>query len=273
MRRLLLLRVVPVVLALALAGAALALADRSNVAAAGSANLPDLEQATPSKIVITRHGPRRRPFYRLGFRSAVSNIGDGPLVIAASRPGLETDTMVADQLVELPGAPQQVIPDVGRLQYVVSPDHRHWHLLGFDRYTLRRVGRRAPAAKDRKTGFCLGDRYRVRTPAPAPEAVYTSRCGLDEPELLGIEQGISVGYGDDYGAILEGQYIPLTGVRAGRYVLIHRVNGDRQLRERDYANNAASVLIDLWWERGEPSWRLLRRCPHTARCDLRRAGR
>jgi Lysyl oxidase len=265
------------VLAVALAGAALALADRSSVAAAGSANLPDLDQATPSKIVITtRTGPRGRPIYQFGFTSAVSNVGDGPLVIAASRPGLETDTMVADQLVERPGAPQQVIPDVGRLRYVVSPDHRHWHLLGFERYTLRRVGRRAPAAKDRKTGFCLGDRYKVRRPVPpaaAPEAVFTHRCGLDEPELLGIEQGISVGYGDDYGAILEGQYIPLTGLRAGRYVLIHRVNGDRQLRERDYTNNAASVLIDLWWERdGEPSWRLLRRCPHTARCDLRRAA-
>jgi Lysyl oxidase len=268
------MRVLPVVLAVTLAGAALTLADRSSVAAAGSVNLPDLVQATPSEIVITRHGPPDRRFYRLGFRSAVNNIGDGPLVIAASRPGLETDTMIADQLVEAPGAPQQVIPDVGRLQYVISPDHRHWHLLGFDRYTLRRVGRRAPAARDRKTGFCLGDRYRVRHPTPpaaAPEPVWTSRCGLDEPELLGIEQGISVGYGDDYGAILEGQFIPLKGVRAGRYVLVHRVNGERELRERDYSNNAASVLIDLWWERGEPSWRLLRRCPGTARCERRRA--
>ena len=53
------------------------------------------------------------------------------------------------------------MPGVGKVRYVVSPDHRHWHLLGFDHYALRRPGSRAPVVRDRKTGFCLGDRYAV----------------------------------------------------------------------------------------------------------------
>jgi glucose/arabinose dehydrogenase len=270
--RVLAFRVLPVVVALALSGVALALAAGTPGAAAGSERLPDLVQAAPSGLTITRAGTRTRPVYRLGFESAVENLGDGPLIINGHRPGLETGTMDADQLVERDGAPQQVIPGAAQLRYVVSPDHRHWHLLGFDRYELRRAGRSAPAVRDRKTGFCLGDRYpatKRRLPAAPPSAVYTGRCGLGEPELLGIQEGISVGYGDNYQANLEGQYLPLTGLRSGRYVLAHHVNAQRGLRELDYKNNAASLLLDLRWRGGSPEVRVLKVCPGSGRCDRR----
>ena len=78
------------------------------------------------------------------------------------------------------------------------------------------------------------------SPSAAPEPRYTSRCGLGEPELLAIQEGISVGYGDDYTANLEGQYLRLTGLRAGRYVLVHTVNAKHRLRELDYSNNSSS---------------------------------
>ena len=222
--------------------------------------------------MITRAGPRRRPVYRLGFRSAVSNVGDGPLVISGHRSGLDATTMVADQLIERDGAPQEVVSGAGKLRYVVSPDHRHWHLLGFDRYALRKAGGRAATVSDRKTGFCLGDRYPVldrALPSAPPRPVYTSRCGLADPGLLGLEEGISVGYGDDYAANLEGQYLRLSGLRSGRYVLVHRVNADRRLRELDYGNNAASLLLQLRWRHRKPSVRVLRACPATARCERR----
>ena len=102
--------------------------------------------------------------------------------------------------------------------------------------------------------------------APA-RPVFTSRCGLADPELLGLQEGISVGYGDDYAANLEGQYLPLSGLGAGRYVLVHRANAGRRLRESDYANNAASLLLGLRWREGGPSIRVLRVCPDTDRCD------
>jgi Lysyl oxidase len=263
----LLIRVVPVAAAIMLSAAALATAERPS----GAARLPDLVQVVPSELEITFTGPPAQRVYRLGFRSAVSNIGRGPLVISGRRASTDVATMTADQVVERDGAPQAVAQDVGRLRYVVSPDHRHWHLLGFDRYQLRRVGRPGPAAvDDRKTGFCLGDRYAVPGPrlrAAAPEPVYTSRCGLGDPGLTGIQEGISVGYGDDYAATLEGQYLRLTGLAAGRYVLVHQVNADRRLRELRYDNNAASLLIRLRWREHQPWVRVLRVCPHTARCD------
>src|SRR4051794_40401212 len=275
MKRVLTLRVLPVIAALGASAVALVMAGRAAPAAGGATRLPDLVQQLPRDLVITRAGATPRAPYVLGFRSAVSNVGDGPLVIEGHRPGGQMGTMVADQVVDRDGAPKAIIPAVGGLRYVVSPDHRHWHLLGFDRYELRRAGQRAAAVRDHKTGFCLGDRYaesgHALRSAAAPAPVFTSRCGLGEPQLLGVSEGISVGYGDDYAANLEGQYLRLSGLASGRYVLVQRVNADRRLHEIDYGNDAASLLLRLRWRNAHPLVRILRLCPGTDRCDVRPA--
>jgi hypothetical protein len=243
-----------------------------------TARLPDLDQEAPAQLEITRAGPPGRPVERLGFRSAVRNIGEGPLVVAGQRPDTSTPTMSANQLVAHADGRWSQVPGVGMFRYVVSPDHRHWHLLRFDRYELRRAGHRVAVVRDRKSGFCLGDRYPAtarRLAAAPPFPVFTTRCGLDQPQLLTMREGISVGYGDDYAPTLEGQYLPLRGLSPGRYVLVHRVNGDRRLRELDYANNAASLLLELRRDGGSGAAevRVLRTCPETALCDERAAAR
>jgi hypothetical protein len=237
--------------------------------------LPDLDQETPSQLEIREQVSGGRQSYLLGFRSAVRNIGDGPLIVNGSRASTATPYMRVDQIVDRAGKPQKVIPGVGRMQYAISPDHRHWHYLDFEHYQLqrselRRTGSSDVLVQDQKTGFCLGDRYRVTTravPAASPQPVYSGRCGLSDPDLLQVRAGISVGYGDAYSAYLEGQDLPLDGLSDGRYVLVHRVNADRRLQEVSYANNAASVLLDLRWRSGKPYLRVLALCPDTARCD------
>jgi hypothetical protein len=235
----------------------------------GPALLPDLDQEPPTGLVITRAPATARVTWRLGFRSAVSNVGDGPLILEGRRPTRVTPTKRADQVVVRDGAPQELLRHAGRLRYVRAPDHQHWHLLGFERYELRRPRGGRALVTDRKSGFCLGDRYSVtgRELPPHPGApIYTSRCGLEHPSLLGIREGISVGYGDDYKANLEGQWLALDGLAAGHYLLVHRVNRDRRLRERSYANNAASLRFRLRWRRGEPLIDRLVTCPDSARC-------
>jgi hypothetical protein len=203
--RVLALRVLPVVVAICLAAPLIAVLAGTPSALAGSERLPDLDQVTPADLQITRARVDGNTQYVLGFSSSVENVGEGPLVFDAHRAGPDTEVMTADQVIDREGAPKEVVPGVGRVRYTVSPDHRHWHLLGFDRYELRRAGRTAAVVRDRKTGFCLGDRYataRPRPPAAAPAPVFTGRCGLEAPELLGIREGISVGYGDNYQANL-----------------------------------------------------------------------
>jgi hypothetical protein len=248
--------------------------DESRVAATDE-RLPDLDQEAPSDLAVRTTTPSGRRSYALGFRSAVVNVGAGPLIVKGTRPSTDVPVMRVDQLIERDGAPPRVVTDIGRMQYTISPDHRHWHYLQFDRYQLQRaelhnVAGERVRVRDRKTGFCLGDRYRTRQrleAAPPPRPVFTGRCGLDRPDLLQMLEGISVGYGDDYSAFLEGQDLPLDGLPAGRYVLVHRVNVNHGLVERSYSNNAASVLLDLQWSGGQPLLRLLATCPGTDRCD------
>jgi hypothetical protein len=186
----------------------------------------------------------------LVFGSAVDNVGEAPLVVEGKRVGT---VMRASQLV---GARRYALPTP--LRFVRSQTHRHWHLADFERYELRRNGRLV--GRDRKTGFCLNDAYETRPLNRAP--TWTADCGRNRPRARSLREGISPGFGDDYVPIREGQSIDVTDVRPSRYVLVHRVNPDRALRESSYANNAASVAIELEGRRV----RVVARCPDTGTC-------
>jgi hypothetical protein len=212
------------------------------------APLPDLDQAPPQGLSVVERGGR--PL--LVFGSAVDNIGPGELVVEASR---SRGVMRAWQVVGTRRYPLRV-----PLRYVRSETHEHWHLPGFERYELRRADDGRLVGRDRKTGFCLRDAYETRARNRKPR--WTGECARGRPGALTVREGISIGFGDDYVPEKEGQSIDVTGVPAGRYVLVHRANPDRVLRERSYANNASSVLLELRGRRVE----LLARCPGSARC-------
>lgn len=265
--------VAALVAAAALVGGGLALTREGE----RTARLPDLVQRSPYGLVgqTTGSGPRRR--YRIGFASAVENHGSGPLIVVGGGGG-RREAMSATQLVEWSDGSTTRRPGVGRLRYTRSIDHAHWHMLGFERYTLRSLDAAGTVVRrDRKTGFCLGDRYDARpgprSPGEPASARWQEECGRNRPGLERIEEGISVGYGDDYAAILEGQSLDVTRLPAGRYELVHWVNVDRRLRESDYGNNAASIVIALGWPGGfdaRPSIDVIERCDDGRRCPIRR---
>ena len=148
-------------------------------------------------------------------------------------------------------------PVDGEIRFVQSETHRHWHFLDFERYDIL-TGEGNTVGRDEKTGFCLGDRYNasrsIELPGEPEQPVWTQECGHGQPERLIVREGISPGYGDDYVPRLEGQSIDITSLLAGRYVLRHRVNVDRALRESDYADNSAAVPFELTWsESGTPT--------------------
>jgi hypothetical protein len=213
--------------------------------------LPDLRQLEPAAISVTETAGR----HRLTFLSAVENVGKGALLVEGRRASREGDTMSVEQIVRRVDGSSSSFPVEAELRYISSETHAHWHLLGFERYELRRAADGELVAPDRKTGFCLGDRFDSprELPNEPRQAVWTQECGLRSPGLLRVREGISPGYGDDYVPTLEGQYVELEGVPAGRYRLVHRVNPTRALREADYSNNSASVLLDLAWRDGAPT--------------------
>jgi hypothetical protein len=215
--------------------------------------LPDLVQSPPRALEVYRTGDT----WRLAFLSAVENDGRGPMLLVGSRPSQADPAMSVEQLVRRSDGTMSKYPVDGEIRFVQSETHRHWHFLDFERYDIvtpegETVGR------DEKTGFCLGDRYNaarsVELPGEPEQPVWTQECGRGQPERLIVREGISPGYGDDYVPRLEGQSIDITRLPAGRYVLRHRVNVDRALRESDYGDNSAEVPFELTWsESGTPT--------------------
>jgi hypothetical protein len=225
---------------------------------------PDLHQEPPFAVSLRSLDGRSV----LAFGSAVDVAGGGPLVLrGARRPG-EAE-MAVTQLVRRTDGGWLRLPVRARLRYVVARTHRHWHLQTFERYELRRAGDGERVGTARKAGFCLGDRYRqglaVTRPGEPESAVYLGECGKGRPDATRILQGISVGYGDDYPPRREGQYVDVTGLAPGRYVLVHRTDPQRLLHLANRGDDVASALVEL---RGgaRPSAVVLRRCPASATC-------
>ena len=225
--------------------------------------LPDLDQQPPSDLDVRPDHGR----YRLWFTAATDNIGLGPLIVSGSRPASEL-VMHARQRVRLSNGSSRAYPRVGLWRYNHSAHHSHWHLLYYQRYELLRDDG-SLVVRDRKSGFCLGDRYgiapghianRVRRP------VFTGFCDLHEPGATGVEGGTSIGFSDRYHSGLDGQNVDITHVPAGEYVLAHRTNTRLLLKELRYTNNAASVRIRLSRPHGRPTVRVLRVCADSDRC-------
>jgi hypothetical protein len=228
--------------------------------------LPDLDQQAPSGIIVM-HTPGKT---RLGFTSAVDNIGDGPIHIRGTRVG-EERTMRADQLVHARDGSVSVVRAVGRLAYESHTPHFHWHLEPYETYELRRASDGELIGRDGKSGFCLLDRWgrALRRPGivPGPPR-FVGDCAAGRLDARQVEEGSSVGYTDRYPGFFHGQDIDVTGLKPGLYVLVHRANPLRLIRELRYSNNTSSALIRLTAHplTGAPTVKVVRLCPSSDRC-------
>jgi hypothetical protein len=235
---------------LPLALAALALLTPAAAAAKPHAKphdlLPDLAQGGPTGVDVVLDDSTGTLQVRLVFDSTIGNVGDGPLILTARRaPG--ASTMTAHQVIRRSDGSSYVRRQAaGTLRYVQASDHQHWHLLGIDRYELWTgdAGRRL--RRDRKQGFCLGDRYQLYPGRPIAHqprrAAYPGYCGRDQPGLTRMVEGITVGWGDNYPANIEGQYIDVTGIAPGRYLLVHRISAGGLLETYPYNDVSCSAI-------------------------------
>ena len=108
--------------------------------------------------------------------------------------------------------------------------HRHYHsfeaFINYDILDL--LGNKV--AEGHKASFCLEDTICL------PGAWLSYTCN---------KQGISVNCGDRYGRLLDCQWIDITGLAPGTYVLRQVVNPHRESIESDYLNNEISCTIEL----------------------------
>jgi lysyl oxidase len=237
-----------------------------SAASQGSAPLlPDLVQDVPRNVAAGRaHLPdgTLADTFAISFDSAVRNVGTGPLHLVGRR---GPRGMVVEQALH--GGPVEAsavvgtVPDVGRMRYVTTYGHRHWHVLRFERYALRSLDRPGVVVRDRKQGFCLSNGFSDGWCSQNQERARTVAMGLlPDPT-----------FADVYKARVEGQEIGVTRATApsGRYDLVHTANPAGRLRESDVANDSSSVELSLTWpaDRAQaPRVRVLKRCPQRATC-------
>ncbi|MGH7269403.1 MAG: lysyl oxidase family protein, partial [Polyangiaceae bacterium] len=114
-----------------------------------------------------------------------------------------------------------------------SDCHMHYHFKGVGEYTLYQADGATVAARGHKQGFCLEDvEPYTEAPGPPPATFFTCQS-----------QGLHVGWEDVYPNDIDCQWIDITGVAPGSYILSVVINGGHYLPESNYANDEARVPV------------------------------
>lgn len=116
--------------------------------------------------------------------------------------------------------------------FVFDPCHLHYHYNGFAAYRLRDTNSNVVLVGT-KIGFCLEDVKRW-DPQASPMSRYD--CDL---------QGIQKGWSDVYTEDVPCQWLDITELADGPYVLELEVNPDRTLVESFYGNNVTTVPLTI----------------------------
>ncbi len=126
-------------------------------------------------------------------------------------------------------------PDLLSACFQYSDCHQHYHFQGFSHYTLYQADGKTVAAAGHKQSFCLDDvEAYPPNPGPYPDVLYS--CD---------NQGIHVGWEDVYPNDIDCQWIDITGVPPGNYVLSVAINTNGVLPESDYTNDHAEAMVTI----------------------------
>ncbi|NUP08614.1 MAG: hypothetical protein HOW73_21405 [Polyangiaceae bacterium] len=120
----------------------------------------------------------------------------------------------------------------GNPLFIYSTCHEHFHFEGYARYRLL-DGNGNEVATGHKQAFCLMDVEPFEPGAPDQQKY---DCGY---------QGIQKGWADTYHNQLPCQWVDITDVPAGEYMLEISLNADHTLGEKDYTNNLAVVPVTV----------------------------
>lgn len=138
--------------------------------------------------------------------------------------------------------------------FVYSDCHEHHH---FERYAdYRLMSGEDIVSVGHKQAFCLMDTERYLEADPDVR---------DQPRYRCAFQGISRGWQDTYHSRLDCQWIDVTDLAPGSYDLAVRINPDRIIEEKSYANNDATTRVEV------PRYDIDAPCGDVSREDFRRA--
>jgi len=207
--------------------------------------LPDLTMLPPTdfKIEYTADGRKL-----LRFSTVAVNIGPGPFQVVGSDP-IDGNAGVSDVL----DVKQQIKrsdgswidrPTTAKMQWA-GDGHNHWHIIGYQSFKLLTLGAK-PLRYAAKTGFCAFDSYLYLSTKPAFYTWEKTCRTLGDGTVF---MGTSRKWGDIYKANLAFQWIDITGLATGDYLL--RVIADPpygspgRFLESNETNNRAWAKIHI----------------------------
>lgn len=219
----------------------------AEVGACGEALLPDLVPLvadfgqTPTNPVaassVQIDATTEPGHVLLRFASATANLGEGTLhmIPDANPAGFSLGTWQRVWTSTL----SYIDRRTG--EFVYHEGHEHFHLEAFEQYRLLDLDGAEVAVGD-KISFCLVDSLEASSDAKRlgfGVFVETACQGAD------VQQALNPGWTDYYGAGLDDQWIDITGVPAGDYLVEIVVDPEDLLVESDESNNRATFPVTI----------------------------
>ena len=205
-----------------------------------SAFLPDLGMLAPKDFSVEKR-PRGGRWLR--FDAVVVNVGQWPFDVVGTNNGSTVTQRIADSSV--PGG--WAHHPTNATMFYDGDGHRHWHVRDLQEWTLvhATADPNAEASVLRsgaKSGFCFWDNY------PYPGTGSKAYLGTAECQMRpdgSIPMGLSVGWGDEYPSTIAGQYIDITGLALGDYIVTLRADQRTEFVESSESNNSACARIRI----------------------------
>jgi hypothetical protein len=194
----------------------------------------------------------------LRFDQIISNTGTGPFELRYRMDGLATDQELRQRIYRSDGTSWERVADM----YEFHPTHAHFHYKNFAQSRLwlsnakgKKLGT-APVRVGKKNGFCMIDVENIwfGRKGDAARTYYFPRCNAPtETDANGLYMvnGISVGWADVYNWFLADQYIEVSGLADGYYVLETEADPADTVLEARNSDNVTSALIRICGNQAE----------------------
>jgi hypothetical protein len=188
----------------------------------------------------------------LRYDTVVANFGKGPMELRYRVDGLLTDQQLRQRIYKSDGTHTEYIAD----RYEFHPTHTHFHYANFAIARLwdsneegERLGDE-PVRESNKAGYCLFDQenaWEGRKRGTEQRYRDPEACRPNDVRGTQVSQinGLSVGWMDVYNYELSDQYIDISGLTPGYYILEIEVDPLDTLIESKQADNDVSVFILL----------------------------
>lgn len=221
------------------AGLLLLLAPAGGPVFAGEQALPDLFPVQSSLEDPDLSNELGRDILR--FDTLIGNAGSGDLELRGRR---SRKMMRAWQVLHSASGKKQgqVKREIGRFEF--HDEHGHWHLAQVAEYRLRRLDGEL-VARSEKISFCMVDSVRLKREFPDSPLFPKYAICPRGADLKKLRAGVQPGWADWYHRDLPDQYLDVTGLPAGQYLLEVEINPDRVIVESDYSNNITSIEVSL----------------------------